>query len=131
MAKRAAPNLFELAGGGTTVTWSPTSLDGKPQLTYDDGAGSRTFRGTEVRQSNSPMGKLVTVVLEATADLRTRSFSLVVPRVNLGDKPAQKVRTVAVLTNEETSLGGPDTVPGQVQSYQVVKLSGSARFVTT
>ena len=125
MAKKATPNVFELAGGGSTITWTPAAIDGKPLLTYDD----RSFRGTEVRQSNSPLGKLVTAVVEAVPDARTTSLTLVVPRVNLGTRTEAKVRTIAVLKVEATTIGGPGLVQGQVDTYKVLKLSGFARSV--
>jgi hypothetical protein len=131
VAKRATPNLFELAGGGAEITWTVSGVAGESQLTYDDGQQPVTFRGPEIRQSNSPLGKLVTVVLETTADLRTVSLTLVVPRVNLGSKTEHRVRTIAVLTREKTSVAGPDPVVGQVESYRVLRLSGLGRHVFT
>ena len=39
------PNLFELRGGGIKVTYSTSSFDGQPQLTYEDQKVSLIFQG--------------------------------------------------------------------------------------
>ena len=128
--KRSEPNLFELQGGGVTITWTPAGFTGRPQLTYDDGDQQQTFGPDAVVVSGkSPLGKLVTAELSAVPDEGTTSLVLVVPQVNMGDKTEQRVRTLAVVTTVRTSIGGPALVTGQLQTYKTVRLSGTAKQV--
>jgi hypothetical protein len=127
--RRAQPNLFELRGGGATISWTPAGLAGRAHLTYDDGDQQYSFGPDELRVSRSVLGRLVTAQLSAVPDLATTTLVLVVPQVNLGDKGEQRVRTLAVLVDEQTSIGGPGLVTGQVQKYKTLRLSGIARQV--
>ena len=127
--KRGEPNLFELQGGGARISWTPAGLAGRPQLTYDDGEEQYSFGPDDLRLSRSPLGRLVTAQLAAVPDKGTTSLVLVVPQVNLGDKTEQRVRTLAVVTEQRTSIGGPGLVTGQVQTYRTLRLTGTARQV--
>ncbi len=128
--KRSEPNLFELEGGGVTITWAPAGFTGKPQLTFDDGEQQQTFGpDAVVVQGKSPLGRLVTAELSTVPDQGSTSLVLVVPQVNLGDKAVQRVRTLAVLTTHRTSIGGPALVTGQVQTYKTIRLRGTASQV--
>ena len=131
MAKRRAEaTLFELKGGGVTISWTPAGFTGKPQLTFDDGETQQTFGPDAVVVTRkSPLGRLVTAELSTVPDQGTTALVLVVPEVNLGDKTEQRVRTLAVLTTQRTSIGGPALVTGQVQTYKTIRLSGTARQV--
>ena len=59
-------------------------------------------------------------------DLDTLLLVLVVPTVNLDESGTAKIRTFAVLTTHRTSIGGPDLVNGQLQTYKTVGLRGVA-----
>ena len=54
---------------------------------------------------------------------------LVLPTVNLDDSKTAKIRTFAVLATHRTSVGGPDLVDGQLQTYKTVSLRGTASQV--
>ncbi len=127
--KRAEANLFELRGGGTTITWTPAGIAGRPQLNYDDGDERYSFGPDALRVSRSPLGRLVTATLSAVPDLASTTLVLVVPQVNLGDRAEQKIRTLAVLVEDRTSIAGPGPVSGQLQRYKALRLSGTARQV--
>jgi hypothetical protein len=127
--KRAEANLFELRGGGATITWTPAGLAGRPQLNYNDGVRRYSFGPDELRVSKSPLGRLVTALVGADPDLGSTTLVLVVPQVNLGDKVEQRIRTLAVLVDDQTSIAGPPPVTGQVQKYKTLRLSGTARQV--
>ena len=128
--RRSEPNLFELSGGGVTITWTPAGFTGKPQLTFDDGEQQQTFGPDAVVVTRKgPLGRLVTAEVSAVPDEGTTSLVLVVPEVNLGDKTEQRVRTLAVLTTVQTSIGGPALVTGQLQTYKSIRLRGVARQV--
>ncbi len=122
------PNLFELACDGTTLTYSTSAIDGRPQLSYASGDRSYVFRGEEIRVAPSEIGKMITVTLEASPDLEVKTLTLVLPPINLAGSESP-VRTHAVKTLHRTSIGGPHLVRGQVLTYEVVELSGLARAV--
>lgn len=123
-------NLFELRDLALKITYSSSSFDGKPQLTYTKGATTRTFRGAELRQVKNEIGTLVSVTLKAIPDLATTVFTLLVPQVNVPDNhPKVAIETKALETTIRTTIGGPDLVPGQVQTYKAYSLKGNASHV--
>lgn len=124
-------NLFTFTGkNDTQIVYSTTSITGQPQLNYRDPTRDLNFRGEDITVVSSPLGTLVTVLLEAKPDLHTLTATLVLPDVNLGDRQVVRVSTVVMLTTNLTSIGGPALVIGPLQTYQVVKLSGVAQHVT-
>lgn len=125
----AQPNLFELTGEYTQVTYSTTSITGQPQLHYQDQQRDLTFTGGDIRSLASEIGALVTVTLEVIPDLHTLTLTLLVPEINLNEESERSLSTVAILTTHLTSIGGPRLVEGQLQTYEVVALEGTARLV--
>lgn len=124
------PNLYELSSGNTRISFSTTSFSGAPQLTYSNGHTTLTFQGNDIRTEDGPVGMLVTVDLEYVPDLRTVSLTLVVPQVNLrGNAVEAPVNTIAILTTHRTSIGGPQLISGQVQTYRTLRSHGLARLV--
>ena len=78
------PILFALTGSGVHLTYSSTSISGKPQLTYQDSGQTRQFSGDEIRRLDHPdLGTLVSVSLVKTVDAGSTSLTVVVPRVAL------------------------------------------------
>jgi hypothetical protein len=122
------PNVFELKGMGIALTYSTTSLNGQPQLTYKDRKRTLTFRGEEIRQQDSEIGQLVTVTLEQVPDLRTETLTLILPAINL-ENTGTLFQTHAIITTHRTSVGGPNLVKGALQTYRIKTLRGTARIV--
>lgn len=122
------PNLFELSCEGTTLTYSTSAIDGRPQLSFASGDRSYVFRGEEIRVAPSEIGRQITVTLEASPDLEVRTLTLLLPPINL-DGNESPVRTHAVLALHRTSIGGPHLVKGQVLTYEILPLAGLARAV--
>ena len=121
-------NLFTFTGkGDTQIVYSTSSSTGKPQLTYRDRTHDRNFRGDDIAVTESPLGTLITVVLEAVPDLRMLTAMVVLPDINLGDRKMIRFSTVVILSTNLTSFGGPQFVTGPIQTYQVVKLNGVAQ----
>ncbi len=126
-ASRSA-NTYDLQGrSGLQVTYSSTSFTGDPRFRYADGVTDRSFRGDEIRTEDTSLGTLVTVRLNDVPDLEGTDFTLVVPRVNVEEATTESVRTFGFWTLQRTSIGGPDLVKGQVQSYRAVGLRGTAQ----
>jgi hypothetical protein len=130
MAMAEAPNLFELAGDGVKVTYSTSSIDGQPRLSYQDAERDLSFAGEEIITQDSAIGHLVTVSLETIPDAAELTLTLLVPDINLPAAATESsVAAPALLTTHHSSIGGPALVEGALQSYEVVPLEGTASLV--
>lgn len=125
---REEPNLFELRSGSIKITYSTTSLSGQPLFTYKERRQTLTFRGEEIRQSDSEIGRQITVTIEQIPDLRTVTFTLLLPDINL-EGTETRFRTVGIKTITQTSIGGPGLVKGPIQTYLQRIFWGTARQV--
>lgn len=123
-------NLFELSSGTIQVTYSTTSILGGPIFSYRNSTLSRSFRGEEIRIENSAIGDIVTVTLETIPDLRTVTFSLVVPVVTvMTQSSGTRIKVLGITTTTPTMIAGPP--PGPQQLYSAVYLRGSAQFIVS
>jgi hypothetical protein len=122
------PNLFTFRGRGVEVSYATSSFSGQPLLTYKDARQSRSFGGPQIRTLATEIGSLVSVTLEQVPDHHTLTLTLVVPEVHLAGR-AVAVTSQAILTTQRTSIGGPRLITGAVQTYRVIALQGTARFV--
>ncbi len=123
-------NLFELSNRSHSIliTYSSTSVAGKPQLSYRDKNISRTFLGQEIRFDDTEIGQLVTVTLEAIPDLRAVTFTLVLTRVNVLPQSGRTlIRVPGILTTTHVTIAGQGL--GAERTYSVVILQGTAQFV--
>jgi hypothetical protein len=121
-------NLFELGDYSIQVTYSSTSFTGQPQLSYRDNNINRNFMGEEIRILDTELGQLITVTLETIADLRTVTFTLVLPLVNvIPQSGGTRVQVPGISTTTHTTIAGPG--PGAEKTYSTVNLQGTAQFV--
>jgi hypothetical protein len=127
MPPRRAPNLFNLSGEGVTVTYSTTSIDGKPRLTFKKGRNTLNFSGDEIDSVGTNIGTLVSVVVATVSDKSVTSFSVLLPAIRLPDSKKQAFRTIGITTVAATTIAGPP--PGAQQTYKTVALRGSAEQV--
>ena len=128
MAKKAAaPNLFEVSGEGISITYSTTSIDGKPRFTFKRGRQTLNFAGKEIESLAIGIGTLVSVLIASTPDLSTTTFSLLLPAILLPESKRQAFRTIGIITVTKTTIAGPP--PGVQQTYKTVALRGSAQSV--
>jgi hypothetical protein len=128
MANGIEPNLYELNGEGIAVTYSTTSIDGKPRLTYMKGRKSLSFAGKEILSTTTPLGTLVGVLIASVPDQSSTTFSFLLPGIQLAaSSKKQSFRTVGITTTEATSIAGP--VKGVQQTYKTVALRGSGKQV--
>ncbi|MGH2415546.1 MAG: hypothetical protein ACRDEA_18020 [Microcystaceae cyanobacterium] len=124
------PNQFELRGKFTRINYSTTSIAGIPQLSYQKLGTNLNFSGDEIRVVETEIGKLVTVTLEAVPDLQTVTLTLLIPTINLPEGDTEiSIDTKAIITTGRTSIGGPNLVEGQLQTYRIFSLKGTASFV--
>jgi hypothetical protein len=119
------PNFYEFAGKNLTISYSTSSLTGEPQLTYRSSLRDLVFRGDEIRIRRSEMGRQVTVTLVQKPDLKAVTVTILIPDIHL-DGSAVAISTILIRTVHKTSIGGPELVQGQVDSYQVRELRGMA-----
>lgn len=124
---KRAPNLYELTGTRLKVTYSSSSIAGKPLMTIRQGRKDQQFTGNEIKTDKTQIGQLITVTLETQPDRKTVLFSVLLPDVNLPDSQKANIKTEAVVTTIKTTIAGPPK--GQVQTYKTVLLSGTARSV--
>lgn len=123
-------NLFELSSNTIQITYSTTSILGGPMLSYRDHVRSLSFRGEDIRIEQTALGDLVTVTLEAIPDLRTVTFSLVVPAVTvMTQSGGTRIKVLGVTATAPTTIAGP--LPGPEQLYSAVYLRGSAQFIVS
>jgi len=126
-ATAASPNLYELSGDRVAVTYSTTSIDGKPRFSYRKGRQTLDFAGSDIKSESTGIGTLVSVVIASVPDKGTTSFSLLLPAIQLGDSKRVSLRTIGIETLAKTSIAGPP--PGVQQTYKAVGLRGSAKLV--
>ena len=122
------PNTFQLSGHHLHVTYSSTSIDGKPTLTYQDAHNGKSFRGDEIRSVECDLGTLVSVTLRMTVDAGSTSFSVLIPRMRINQNEHAAVHTECITTVHNTSFA-PQTLMGQVDHYTVTSLRGTAQAV--
>jgi hypothetical protein len=129
MAQKIVPNQYELAGVGVQVTYSTSSLPGKPQLTFTKGRKTLNFTGNEIGVVDTVVGTLVTVTIASTPDLNSTTFSFLVPSIELAKESAkQSFRTIGITTISKTPIG---PVKGVQQTYKIVELRCTAQHVVS
>jgi hypothetical protein len=126
--RRLELNQFTLEGYDTRITYSTSSLSGVPQFSYRDPVETRDFRGDEIRQEETGVGRMVTVQLQDNAaDQGFEHVTLFLPRVQLSEETASiPIHTLAIRNREVVFVA-----PGarQLQTYQPIYLSGTAALV--
>jgi hypothetical protein len=124
----AEANFYQVSGDGITVTYSTTSFLGGPHFHYKGGTIDKTFSGNQIHVTNDPLlGTIVSVVIRLTIDSGSTTFSLLIPRVNLGTAFEVDISTLGITTEHKFSIGGP--VAPQSDLYAAHVMTGKARFV--
>ena len=119
------PNQYILNDEDLTVTY--TLLDpSNPTLTYNDGAQTRNFRGSEIRVMHTEIARLVTVTTRMTVDTGSTSFSVLIPAVLSPDGQSQTFETVGISTVHKTGPMIPS--PGARETYEISKMRGTAQM---
>jgi len=127
MAPQTTPNLFTLAGDSIAVTYSTTSIDGTPRLTFKKGRQTLEFSGNQIVSVAAGIGTLVSVVIAQVPDKSTTTFSVLLPAIKLTAPRKQAFRTIGVTTVAAQTIAGPPA--GVQQTYKVTPLRGSAQSV--
>lgn len=123
-------NFFELNSSSIHVTYSSTSLLGGPILSYRDNQRSLAFKGQDIRLQDNEIGQLITVTLEVIADLKTVTFSLILPIVTvMPQSSGTRIKVPGITTTQPTTIAGPP--PGPQSLYSIVNLRGNAQFIVS
>jgi hypothetical protein len=133
--QRTEPNEFSLHEVGRKskdvhISYSTTSITGKPLFNYKDSKGSHSFTGDEIRIQKAEIGTTVTVTLETVPDLHVVTLTLLLPAINL-DGSEREFKTIAIRTISKTSIAGERLIKGAVQSYEAIDLKGTAKSVVS
>ncbi|MBN3921995.1 hypothetical protein [Nostoc sp. NMS4] len=125
------PNEFELEDKDTHIKYS--ILNGVSQLDYRTQNISKHFSGNEIQTLATDIGTLVTVIISRpiNPDLggNVVKLSLLLPIINLAIGTRESpVKTEAILTTQKTSGFIRTPLFGQLQSYQTIVLTGTARY---
>lgn len=122
-----APNLYQLSGPkGLHITYSTTGFDGKPHFDYQAGGKSLHFTGNQIRTVDLEIGELVTVTTQRTIDRGSTTFSVLIPQINLGSRHSAPINTQGIVTTHRFSV---PPLQGQLDSYQIIPLKGTAQAV--
>ena len=127
MAVKTAPNLYQLSGERLAVTYSTTSIDGKPRFTFKKGRQTLSFSGAQITSVETGIGTLVSVVIANAPDQNLTTFSVLLPAIRLPGSKKQAFRTIGITTVTKTTIAGPPL--GAQQTYKVLPLRGSAQQV--
>ncbi|MBT4521985.1 MAG: carboxypeptidase regulatory-like domain-containing protein [Halieaceae bacterium] len=124
------PNHYVFAGKNVSVEYTTSSIDDTPQLHYRRGSnGVRTFSGDEIRATKTEVGQLVTLSLRQIPDLKTTTFTLLIPAVNVNEQGPVLFETTAFITNHHTTIAGPALVDGPIQTHFMQSLLAQASQV--
>ncbi|BBD65945.1 hypothetical protein NIES4072_03760 [Nostoc commune NIES-4072] len=128
------PNLYNFTGYNSkgekvaTINYSTSSFTGKPLFNYQQQKETLNFTGDEIRTVDTEIGTLVTVTIKKTIDTGNTTFTLLIPRVNLGNNIEAKVETKGITTTNRFSVI-PQFNQGQKQTYTTINLRGTAQSV--
>ncbi|MDZ8186006.1 MAG: hypothetical protein RMX96_14280 [Nostoc sp. ChiSLP02] len=132
-AETRTPNLYNLTGYNNRgakiqVNYSSSSITGKPLFTYRDQKQTLNFSGSDIRTTELEIGTLVTVTIVRTVDTGSTTFSVLLPRVNLGKNYQVPIETKGITTINRFSVI-PQFNLGQTQTYTIINLKGTAQSV--
>ncbi len=122
------PNLFQLSGHGVHITYSTTSFEGIPHFEYHDAQTQTSYRGDNIRATQTELGTLVTVQVRGTVDTGSTSLTLLLPRVSLDAGNRAAIHTYAIRTVHRFSVVPAFNI-GQRDLYETIALSGTASAV--
>jgi hypothetical protein len=120
---------FDISGP-IVISYSVSSIAGKPLFTYRDADRTLNFSGDEITRVPTTVGELVTVTLDIVVDAFVRTFTLVVPRVRGENGSSTEFETFGFETVDRSSgFVGPAGASGVLQTYDLHELCGVAQVV--
>jgi hypothetical protein len=127
-ARFVAPDLYQLAGDGTHVTYQPVFTGGLAGLTYQDHTRVLRFVGDEIRRVDlADIGLLVSVMLGLSVDSGSTTFTLLLPPLNLPQVPGASCPVSCVgITTIHPVATAPVFELGQRATSTITPLRGVA-----
>ncbi len=131
----ATANQFQFSShsGSTNVTYLPLSFGPpiaghikEPSFVYDGPEGQLDFSGSQIVKEETLMGTVLSVVLKPKSDSGSRTFSLFLPPVMMGDSRSQTFITYAVKTQ---TMGTLVEIVGAQLTYEIERFKGEAEIV--
>jgi hypothetical protein len=125
-----APNQYHLHAHGIQISYypdgaGPLTTDGPIILAYQDTDYSATFRGGQAHVvAVEGLGTCVTVTLHFTADVGSRTATVLIPTVVLGAQTSAPVHTELIRTVHNSTFAGIGHP--QRDHYTVTSLTGQA-----
>jgi hypothetical protein len=123
------PNLYEVSGDETQISYSTSSSDGSPQLSYSGPKGDLSFSGGEIEAVDTALGTEVTVTLEDVADLHVITLTLLIPEMWVVPESGLEFRTIAIIVTREEPLTGRLGLPAAREQFATVALEGEGKLV--
>lgn len=127
------PNRFVFDNSEAQLIYSISSRVGVPQLDYQSTlTRDYHFSGDEITIMETTIGRLITVTLESDlSQQRERLLALLLPTVHLAAGEIERlIQTDVILTTRRLpQLGRSRRVEGQVETYEIQPLSGTAQLV--
>jgi hypothetical protein len=122
-------NLFDISGP-IVVNYSRSSIAGVPLLSYADAQNTLNFSGDEITRVEVATGELVTVTLEDVVDAFVRTFTILVPKVQLAQGAEVEFDAVGLETVDRSLafVGAPGPA-GVLQTYRLHDLHGVGQLV--
>jgi len=121
-------NFYVLSDEDMSIRYFSGDADSPPSLSFENALYDKQYTGEEVEITETSLGSVVTVYVDANPDLNVLTFSLLVPDVNIENSEKESVTTIGIMTNSLTSIGGPDLVDGQIDFYEAHTLVGTADY---
>jgi len=126
-------NKFTFSGDRTQITYFPNSTPGplrsgqQPGLfEYNGIEGEFTFSGQQIEVQESPLGVLVTIILQPNPDIGVRTCTLLLsPVLGVSREKAVTFETLAI----KATRRGFSAEAGVGQAYTIVPLLGIAEDV--
>ncbi|MGH3868800.1 MAG: hypothetical protein ACRDQ4_22310 [Pseudonocardiaceae bacterium] len=125
-------NEFTFSGDRTSITFFPTTpgpvVIGHEggELRYEGPEGTLTFFGKQINRLDSPLGTLLTVILQPNPDVGRINITVLVPKVfGVTRESPVTFGTVAIKTTSRGFVTGP----GVELTYDVLPLVGEAKDV--
>jgi hypothetical protein len=127
------PTDYRLSGEGLEVSYSATSISGRPLFHYKDATHDLDFVGDQIDRIETPVGTLVTVTIEPNNDAREVRFSLLIPVIKLRSRDdKQRFATFGIETTDRSqSHTLPPGPAGVLQTYRTFKLEGTAELLVS
>src|SRR5215471_11397199 len=99
VATQPTPNLYKLSGGHLQITYSTSGKDGKPHFSYQDGNQTLSFTSSQISETKTEIGTLLSVTIHKTVDTGSTSFTVLLPNVRLaGPSYTSQIHALGITT---------------------------------